>query len=535
MTGKPRSRGGIAPAAGLAALVAVLLLAVLGGTAIASPTNTALPTISPSQPKVTKLATTTTGTWNSTAPVHWSVESTQLKEGEKVAVTAQGGLIAITSTIGGISGSVACETSVAGTLLENPSGGGSGVGSGEITYKNCKAEGGWAACTASFGSATAINLELSTVTGKPKIAILPVGENLGVFTLSGCQEGLTELSPYKMFGVINGFYSNAASQIEFNPETTFTGALRLRSKVGPKASATGTIGLATGKGGNVGADSLTYTYGWKRCSPGCTEIPGATSSTYTPVPADQGNGLKSVVTATDSTGSTTVESLESNAVTASLSWYACGKWGEPGVFEDASCTKSGASNPYSWLRPSSTSFTSSNTRAGGEISPYVIMWSSSGVEFKIECATGSGSGTLSNSETQAKVEGYALTLSGCYERAPGSCSLKGTTLTFNTLKASSPKESASVLKPELLFEPSAGTELAPFTITGCGSGGNFKFIGSFPATMYNEGSFIGTTWGQVNASGLMRFQTATGPAVGMETVNRVLSEGTNPVKLDIAP
>jgi Ca2+-binding RTX toxin-like protein len=63
-----------------------------------------------------------------------------------------------------------------------------------------------------------------------------------------------------------------------------------------------------------GTFPITYTYQWKRCAAGdpvngiCVAIPGATLSTYTPVPADSGSRLRVAVTATDSGGSTTQNS-----------------------------------------------------------------------------------------------------------------------------------------------------------------------------------------------------------------------------------
>ena len=51
----------------------------------------------------------------------------------------------------------------------------------------------------------------------------------------------------------------------------------------------------------------TYTYQWQRCDAagnGCQDIPGATSSTYTPTAADVGGTVRVVVTATNAAGAT---------------------------------------------------------------------------------------------------------------------------------------------------------------------------------------------------------------------------------------
>jgi len=514
MIRRSRSHRGVGVSAGLV-LAAALLLMALGGTAFgAPPQSMSLPTISPSTPHVTSPATASTGTWKSEAAAHWfEGESTQLKEGEKVNVTAQGSSISIGATLSGIKGSVACETSVTAASLENPSGGAAGVGNATIEYKNCKAEGGWAACKAGFGAPASVKLQLSTTEGKPKIALSPTGADLGTLTLSGCLDKSLEGS-HKLLGVINGFYSNAGSLIEFNAETSGTGALRFKSTEGPKATATGSIGLKTSEAVNITAGSLTYGYAWKRCSGGCEVISGATGNTYVPVAADHGKNLRVTVTATDSSGSTIAESSYSGAVTASLSWYA----------------NTGAS----WQRLTSpTSFTASNVLSGEEPKT-VITWTWSGVPFEISCTGSSGSGTLSSSETQAKVDSYSLTLTGCTVPKPSTCGIEGSKLTFKTLSATSPTESASKLKPELKFVPHAGGVLAEFTFTGCGLG-HYSFTGYFPALVDNAGSNLTTTVAEVGASKGMRFEGITGPVVSMTSTNRILSEGVNPLKLDIEP
>jgi hypothetical protein len=68
--------------------------------------------------------------------------------------------------------------------------------------------------------------------------------------------------------------------------------------------------LVASIGSWTGTFPITYAYQWKRCAAAdpvdgsCVGIPGATLSTYTPVPADNGFRLRVAVTATDSGGST---------------------------------------------------------------------------------------------------------------------------------------------------------------------------------------------------------------------------------------
>jgi Ca2+-binding RTX toxin-like protein len=66
--------------------------------------------------------------------------------------------------------------------------------------------------------------------------------------------------------------------------------------------------LFAGVGSWTGTFPITYAYQWKRCEAAdpvngaCFDIPGATSASYTPVPADFGFRLRVSVTATDANG-----------------------------------------------------------------------------------------------------------------------------------------------------------------------------------------------------------------------------------------
>ena len=72
-----------------------------------------------------------------------------------------------------------------------------------------------------------------------------------------------------------------------------------------------------------GAFPISYQYQWKRCDAGdplngpCVNISGATSSFYTPVPADSGKRLRIQVTATNAQGSA-VQNSESSAVVIAI-------------------------------------------------------------------------------------------------------------------------------------------------------------------------------------------------------------------------
>jgi len=226
----------------------------------------------------------------------------------------------------------------------------------------------------------------------------------------------------------------------------------------------------------------------------------------------------------------------------SLSWYQCGAWGGLGVYEDANCSKKGASNSYSWLRPSSTPFTTSNTLSGIQ-QPYIIKYTQAGIAFEVECDEAQGSGTLVNTETQANIEKYNLTLSDCWVTKPGGAigclvsSEAGSAdhkIIFNSLKASSPK-SPEALNPNVKFAPSEGVPLATFLYEGCSHGGTSKLVGSFLAKMHNDASLLGTTAEEMLASGTLKLNSVVGPKVGITSVKAISSESGKPVKLDTVP
>lgn len=93
------------------------------------------------------------------------------------------------------------------------------------------------------------------------------------------------------------------------------------SSAAPAVTGTAQVGstLTTSNGTWTSDTAITYAYAWDRCDTsgnGCTAISGATASTYTLVAADQGSTIKSAVTATNSSGSTSAQSAPTAVVTA---------------------------------------------------------------------------------------------------------------------------------------------------------------------------------------------------------------------------
>ena len=68
--------------------------------------------------------------------------------------------------------------------------------------------------------------------------------------------------------------------------------------------------LSASTGSWTGTQPLSYRYQWQRCHPACANVPGATSSSYTPRAAEIGARVKVVVTASNPAGSESAASPE---------------------------------------------------------------------------------------------------------------------------------------------------------------------------------------------------------------------------------
>ena len=66
--------------------------------------------------------------------------------------------------------------------------------------------------------------------------------------------------------------------------------------------------LSTTNGTWISSSPISYTYRWRRCSPACAFISGATGSTYTVSSTDVGSTLEAVVSATNTGGGTDANS-----------------------------------------------------------------------------------------------------------------------------------------------------------------------------------------------------------------------------------
>ena len=101
---------------------------------------------------------------------------------------------------------------------------------------------------------------------------------------------------------IDGDYLDAATVGSGTVSVGASGAPSNYSTPSIKGSAKVRNTVAANRGGWSGV-GLSYSYGWQRCTPGCTNIAHGTGQSYKLAPSDVGTMVRVVVTASNSSGS----------------------------------------------------------------------------------------------------------------------------------------------------------------------------------------------------------------------------------------
>ena len=123
----------------------------------------------------------------------------------------------------------------------------------------------------------------------------------------------------------------SASQVQAHYDASITGSLATSAATAvvttvapvntspPTVSGTAQQGqtLTADPGSWSGTAPISYTYQWQRCSPGCSNISGATNATYLVAAADVGATLRVAVTGSNSAGSATASSAQTGVVSGS--------------------------------------------------------------------------------------------------------------------------------------------------------------------------------------------------------------------------
>jgi hypothetical protein len=293
----------------------------------AAPVNTALPSITGTA-KDGQTLTSATGTWTGTTPLtyvrQWrrcdssGANCTDISGATAttyVLVAADVGktirvVLTASNTAGNASATSAATTvvtaaapvntalpAITGTAKEGQllsASNGSWTGSATITYAYQ-----WQTCNSSGASCTAIS---AATLSSYRLASTDVGKTVKVIVTATNATGSASAT------------SAASAAITTGPPVSTTA---------PAVTGTAKDGqaLSTANGTWAGTATITYTRQWKRCNSAgasCTNISGATGTTYTLVAADVGSTVKATWTATNSLGSTTADTALSTVVTAAL-------------------------------------------------------------------------------------------------------------------------------------------------------------------------------------------------------------------------
>lgn len=528
MFGKLRSRRRRALAMSLAMGSVVALLAVMSGSAVAAespPENLALPTVAPTAPHQGYQVTASRGEWNSEGPSYWYDEGVKTTEGKLVGLSSPSGPISLTFRIAGLKTTVSCQAGLASAGVENPTGGGNGTGTANLSFSSCTVS--RPECSLPNSAAVPVNLNLVSYNKETEISIRPQsGTTLSTWTFGGATCPFAGV-PANLTGILRAPYVSKASRFEFGPDTIAGEELRFANARALEAS--GSIAFKTTAGHPVDADTAGYQYSWSRCFASCTPISGANQSTYTPVEADLGFSLRVSVTATNNYGTTTVDSKQTGAVTHGLSWYAC-ESGKGTGYEDAYCSKANAKGTFSWQR------IESKPVSGSGISMYIRWFVAKEISATVKCYGGSDSGTLTSGESGAKVKGFVINGQECIPWVP--CELTGNALSFKPLAGATPDVATKEIKHEVSFSPESGSQVVSFNLTNCESGakaayeGTWEVTGSFPSQM-SQTSWLQTEHTETSKTlSIRRAGFAPTYPVEMEAWLPLLSEGGNQVKLD---
>jgi hypothetical protein len=290
----------------------------------AAPVNTAVPAITGTA-KDGQTLTSTTGTWTGTTPLTYArqwrrcdssgatctdisgatattyvLAAADVGQTIRVVLTASntaGNASATSTATATVTTAAPANTAlpaITGTAKEGQlltASNGSWTGSATITYTYQ-----WQTCNTSGASCTAISAAtLSTY----RLASTDVGKTVRAVVTATNATGSASAT------------SAATAAITTGPPVSTTA---------PTVTGTAKSGqtLTTANGTWAGTATITYTRQWKRCNStgaSCTNISGATATTYTLAAADVGSTVKATWTATNSLGSATADTALSAVVT----------------------------------------------------------------------------------------------------------------------------------------------------------------------------------------------------------------------------
>lgn len=171
--------------------------------------------------------------------------------------------------------------------------------------------------------------------------------------------------------------------------------------------------VSVDNGSWYGTTPISYTYQWQRCSPNgnCSNIGGATKSSYVPVTGDVGYRLRAIVTAQNSVGSTAIGSNVTAAVIPAPA--APANTSKPTVSAPSAnvgSTVTGSVGGWSSAQPISYSFSwyrcdstgnHCGTIAGASAQTYTLGSTDAGstIEFVVKASNATGSSVVASAPT----------------------------------------------------------------------------------------------------------------------------------------
>ncbi len=202
----------------------------------------------------------------------------------------------------------------------------------------------------------------------------------------------------------------------------------------------------------------TFTYAWQRCNTNgleCSTISGATTEKYTPVTADIGHTLISVVTAKNKWGSNTAYSKPTNPLSVTQYWYVGG-------------------SKLAFGTPTNVTLKGSGT--------FTLKWKLNGATFQVDCSTlAADEAKIENVNGSANtLSEYTLFLNGC--STPKLKSGAPTCTVPQIVMATRAVTGESLGKSAVKFSPATGSGAFTVQLNGECAGGHgttYEFSGGF--------------------------------------------------------
>jgi hypothetical protein len=206
-------------------------------------------------------------------------------------------------------------------------------------------------------------------------------------------------------------------------QTAVVAATSPQNTAPPVVSGSAVVGqqLSASAGSWTGSSPLAYAYQWQRCDAGggsCTDIAGATSSSYLLVAADAGSTVRVVVTASNTAGSSSAASNVTGVVAAAAT--APANTTPPSVSGSAQQGAQLTASPGSWTGSAPLTYayqwqrcdaggSSCSNIAGATSSTYVLAAADVGATVRVTVTASNTAGSTPSTSTATAVVAGVMT------------------------------------------------------------------------------------------------------------------------------